>query len=265
MSLFASLAFMLVTAAAAEAKPEFSSFSKCREMKGFAGFPENKWRWTEGPAPCKGESASNTGNFAESAFVLTKEGVAPVTFTAKGGFTVKCPGDAGQGEITGGTKVNKAFILFTNCADSFGGKCTTKGLTSGQVITKFLDGEIGYIPTTTRVGIDLWSEARTAMERANHQFNAIWAEFSCPSTTVKIRGGLIGETTPLNKAVTGVTGHFTLEYMQKEGIQTLTKLEAVEVGTENQLEASLNGAAYEKLGVSLQEELIPVEAEEIKA
>jgi hypothetical protein len=266
-SLLASLAFLLIAVAAAEAaKPEFTSFGVCREMKGFAGFPTKNWRWTKGPAPCEGESGG-TGTFAESAFVLAKEGTVAATLTAKGGFTIKCTGDTGQGEITGAKKDQRAYVRFTNCVDSFGGKCTTNGLISGEVQSFYLEGEIGYIPTTTRVGIDLWPESRTLVERANHEFNATLMEFSCPVAAVKakIRGGVIGEITPLNKAIKGVEGHFTLEYTQKEGVQTLTKLEGVEGGAENQLQISLNGAAYEKLGFSLKEELIPVELEEIKA
>jgi len=252
------------------ALPEFSSFARCREMRGYAGFPEKVWRWTEGPAPCKAQSLGSTGGFAESAFVTGKEGAAEAVFTAAGGFSVKCTGDAGAGElapaIVNEPKEVKLFRwLFTNCVESLGGKCTTSGGTAGVISPGSLWGAIGYIPGTREVGADVSPEARTAVEVNRNEFNAIFVEFSCPATSVKIRGGLNGQVTPLNSGIAGVTGHFTLTYTQTAGSQTITRLEGVEGGVQNQLEISLNGAAYEKLGVSLKEELIPVENEEIRA
>jgi hypothetical protein len=168
------------------------------------------------------------------------------TLETASGKTVTCTADKSEAEVSGPKKLAKVFVTFTGCASS-GVKCNTSGAAAGEIKTKELEGEIGYIEpkANKEVGLDLWPSSRTATEKKNHEFNALFVEFECTGfAKSKVRGSVIGKLTPVNTP----TKTLTLTYTKgaAKGEQKLKKLEGVEGGVEDVLQSSLNGAAFEK-------------------
>lgn len=128
----------------------------------------------------------------------------------------------------------------------------------------------------TRFGENRWSWAegwasisgrKVAPQRKSQTMNS---KPSSPNFNVEpyvwwVRGGVIGEIMPTNRAVEGVRESFTLSYAQARGRQTLNRLTGVEREAVNVLEAQVACAAPQAFGRTLTDEVIPVEREEIRA
>jgi hypothetical protein len=187
--------------------------------------------------------------------------VQPVKFTGTVGeanletspahSVVKCTGGTATGEVTTSTLSKKNITTFTGCTLS-GFKCES-GAIEGQIVTASLEGQLGQIATSGKVGIKLKPEVGTE-----------FAAFSCDggATPVKVKGGtlsgdgVIGEASGASGGVTGAPeggvqeakfGTTTkLTFKSKaigSGLQIIQKFDT---DTENfNLEASLKGAAYE--------------------
>jgi hypothetical protein len=262
---------MATTASAA--LPEFLRAKVCKEIRGISGFSENVWRWTN--AACSAESRTVTGNFAESPFVSDKLGESTnAVFEAIRREKIVCTSETGQGEVSGARQLSKAFLLFGSCEEpSLKVRCNTPGFRAGQIETVFLAGEIGYIPRERTVGVDVWPESRTPAEITAHEFRKVVTEIECTSVVkLVVLGGIIGQVTPTNTTIRRAPEHFTTRYELKEtggvkepGIQALKRLTGVEGETENQLSASRNGGAFERLGLTFSGELLVAEEQEIKA
>jgi hypothetical protein len=201
--------------------------------------------------------ASATASAAKPEFVFTgtEKGftgkqVGSGTLETKGGTKVSCTAGTSTGEIegaSGSNKVTKTVVTFTACTSS-GFECHSPGASSGEIKTKELKGQLGYISSTEKtVGLDL--------EPKEGEF---FVEFTCFGfLSSKVKGQVIGKLTPVNKEVK-TTEHFTLAYEQTGGVQKITELEIEGVkDTGDILSSSLNGGAEEQAGEQSTQELTP--------
>jgi hypothetical protein len=240
----------VVASAASAAAPEFRIGPCHKVAKGTAGaYPSQskcEERLSQNVEPREWEP---DGVAAGEKIKFTSKSGAGKLVTV-GGEEVKCTGDTDTGEITGPKTVGKVTVKFTGC-EAFGFiKCnsvTPKGA-SGEIITKELEGQIGYSNEAKKeVGLDLWPSSRTAKEKEEHKFEALFVEFECTGfANSKVKGSLIGAATPTNTLST--TG--TLTYVQTSGKQAITSLVGVEGGVKDVLMSSLNGGAFEEAGLT---------------
>ena len=168
---------------------------------------------------------------------------------------VTCAKSTNGGEIEGGNgskKVTGVVVTFTGCVSS-GFKCSTTGAAAGEIVTKSLSGELGYINKAAKtVGVDL---APTG--------GGEFVEFNCAGgiVKVKVKGSVIGQITPVNKKVL-TTEHFTLTFTQTSGKQAIEKFEG---GLKDTLETSKNGNPFEGSAEAATAEVTGEETIEISA
>lgn len=180
--------------------------------------------------------------------IESKEKPAKLLLETEGGNTVSCTEESTKGEAAKPKKVVKTVVTFTGCEASIGGikaKCNTSGSASGTIVTKELEGEIGFLQKspTLVVGQDLWPAGRTKAEKEKNEFNAPFVEFECTAFAKNsVKGGVVAELTPISETFsTELT--LTFEKGATKGSQKWTKLES---GPTNVLMSSLNGGAFEK-------------------
>jgi hypothetical protein len=145
-------------------------------------------------------------------------------------FEVKCTKLRGSGTYTtSGNQVLESVAL-TGCGEVKGASCESAKAESGVVNTDELEGQLGFIDAASgEVGLALSSPSGVLMA------------FNCGATTVAIRGSVVG-TVPANKA----ESKLKLSYKAKKGKQEIAGFE----GTTTSLEASVNGAPYEPIGLT---------------
>lgn len=183
--------------------------------------------------------------------------------TFNGSNPLLCKTASLVGEVSGLKRIVKAKMSFGGCKVQF--LCTPNE--TGNFSTAELEGEIGYISAAEKkVGLDLWPTSRTAAEREKHQFLATVAEFQCAASFSRIRGSIVGQLAPVNKAVK-TTEHFELGYRSSGSKQELSKLEGVEGGAKDVLQLSLSSTIlpYEEVGMAMIGEAKLEEEAELKA
>jgi hypothetical protein len=182
------------------------------------------------------EAGNFTESFCESyakpcpvihRWVWETEKIALATTTK---FEVKCTKLRGSGAYTtSGNQLLESAAL-TGCAEVKGASCESAKAESGVVNTDELEGQLGFIDAASgEVGLALSSPSGALMA------------FNCGATAVAIRGSVVG-TVPANKA----ESKLKLSYKAKKGKQEITGFE----GTTTSLEASVNGAPYEPIGLT---------------
>jgi hypothetical protein len=187
---------------------------------------------------------------------------------------VKCAAGSGDGEIEAGKgatsskKVTEVFITFTGCEEPLLKKpCTTTGHSSGEIVTKTLEGPLGYISEPQKeVGLDLWAKSRTATERTNHTFNALLATFRCETLLLEsqVSGSVIGKITPVNTKVF-TNERLMLKYQQTNGVQAVTKLKGVEGEVKDVPVAELSDEPPAEAGLETTNEITPGTTLEVSA
>ncbi|HEX4467240.1 MAG TPA: hypothetical protein VH025_08625 [Solirubrobacteraceae bacterium] len=190
--------------------------------------------------------AAGTGKFADkkcskpgagkTAKYELKEGIGKgKPFKGKGGkATLKTPTAGGEvicgsntdtGRLVNSTHAGGVVVTFAGCT-SIGKKCATSGAKAGTIVTKPLQGELGYVQKSTKkVGVALKAET-----------GSVEAEFSCEGLAIVVTGGVIGEISPVNTFTKTANLAFTVT---GSGFQSVTKLEG---GATTVLEAEINGA-----------------------
>src|SRR5664279_191838 len=163
---------------------------------------------------------------------------------------VKCTAGTSLGEVTGPTTTKNNTTTFTGCTLS--GFACESGATAGVIKTEVLEGTLGQVATSGKVGIRLFNEAEGAGKHPNHHV----AKFSCDggATPVDVTGSVIGELSGAAGGLTGGTGvkegkfgtTMKLTFAQTLSKQTIQKFDTAEAA--EQLESSLKGAEYEKSG-----------------
>jgi hypothetical protein len=225
MAVLALTAVSAIGAASASAVlPEFLVLFECKEVALGAGL------WLERVGGlCKKIDLPAAGNFEPTAGTgKAVEAGEKVAFTSTSGIsileeeggmkaTIECTADSNVGEINGAKTVNEVLVTFTGCkllGTSPPAPCENTTI-SGEIVTKELDGELGYIkkPAPIEVGLVLLPEV-----------GEVVATFECLTTVpvhIEVKNKVIGLITPINTPA----GEFTLAFKQKGGTQEPTKFE----------------------------------------
>ncbi|HEX5851723.1 MAG TPA: hypothetical protein VFY36_01400 [Solirubrobacteraceae bacterium] len=198
--------------------------------------------------------------------IKTKGGAS--TLETASGTTVTCTGNTAVGRGQGTKQVTKTVVKFTGCKSS-GFACQSAGAAANEIVTKEVEGEIGYIfpEANKQVGLDLWPSSRTAMEKTLHEFNAIFVKFTCAGfLNDEVRGSVIARMTPVNKSVKAGSP-FTLNYKKgtNPGEQEIQSLKNVEGGVVDVLESKLAGGGFEKANQQGEAEVTFEEDAELRA
>jgi hypothetical protein len=148
---------------------------------------------------------------------------------------VTCTGEDGGGEYNTNKTTARVALRLTGC-EGLAQKCSSAGGAEGEIVWNTLEGELGIIlaskePVKDKVGL--------ALKAPGGQIT----EFACGSTTIKLRGSVIGQVSTKT-----MTSKPTLKYTQSAGSQKPTHFEG-EVPVS--LEASVAGGAYESAGLAM--------------
>lgn len=175
------------------------------------------------------------------------------TLETVGGRLISCTADTNVGEHTG-AKALIVVVTFTGCTTKFLGitlNCQTAAAKKGEIITKELEGTLGYINKAAKeVGVALKPKG-----------GGNFVNLECEGIGIEVRGSVIGVVTPLNKLVK-TTEHFTLTFSQAKGVQKPTKLEGE---AKDVLETSTSKGAFEESGLGTADEITFVEEAKINA
>jgi hypothetical protein len=101
----------------------------------------------------------------------------------------ECTGGKTVGEIVNATQVGKVVVTLTGCGSEIG-NCNTSGKSSGEVVFNALKGELGVSGKTAVLGLE--------PEKAG----GVVAEIYCGPYLRTVKGGLIGEITPIEQLTT---------------------------------------------------------------
>ncbi len=270
MALLALFAMGVVAAASASAKglPAITT-GTCEKHTGV-----KKYWFTN--STCTTESATKEGEYEwseatnKSVTTKSKSTVEPKLETANGSIVV-CKSDTSTGTAKGTKNIEKVAVTFTGCKAKIGSITETCHSTNpaggtGEIITKELEGEIGYIEpkANKEVGEDLWPSARTASEKTSHTFEKPFAEFECGFFVKNVvKGSVEGKLTISGKSTKG-----ELVYAKgtNPGEQKIQKLENVEGGVKDVLMSELNSSgSFEEANEQTEQEVTFGEAVELKA
>jgi hypothetical protein len=170
------------------------------------------YEWTPGVARPKIVAAAKTAKFENA----TK---------AK----VQCKSASGAGEYSGTKALAGLVLKFSGCG-GFGASCSSSGAAAGEIVTSSLTGALGWLERANKkLAIDLGAAGGIA-------------NFTCGTTAVSWRGGLIGPA--LTDKMAAST---SLKFKASKGKQNP---EAVEGGPREVLEQAINGGSYAAVGAT---------------
>ncbi len=183
-------------------------------------------------------------------WLTTKSTSDTVVLEPQTGTKVTCTNAIGVGEYTGLNTVGGVVLTFTGCAR--GGEACASGAVAGEIASSSLEGvlgieKLGASASKTKIGLDLFpvdEEAPVIM-------------FSCGLATVSVTGSVI---VPL--ATDKMVAAETLKFKATKGKQ---KPLGFVGGSEDFLQASLNGGAPVQLGLTMTSTLTSAEALEVNA
>ena len=227
VAVFAMAAVVSASASAAEpafyecakltAKPYTGKFtdkacSKAASAEEIAAGKKNKYELKEGIGT-KGKAFKG-------------KGPAATLHTPAVGGEVTCKSFADTGFINTPTTENKVVSTFKTC-ESLKKKCLSPGAKAGTIVTKNLQGALGYISKSPlKVGVVLSPETGTVL-----------AEFNCEGLEIETTGSVIGEQkgdiNVFNKKSENV---FTVN---GEGLQSVKSFEG---GSTHELLSKINGS-----------------------
>jgi Subtilase family len=173
-----------------------------------------------------------------------------VTLEPVTGAKVVCTSEASAGEYSGSHTVGGVVLTLTGCERS--GESCASGAVAGEIVSSPLEGvlgieKLGATASKDKIGLELHPLGSTAPVVA----------FSCGLTAVSVTGAVI---VPL--AADKMTATQTLKFKATKGKQK--PLRFVE-GSEDVLEASVNGAAPVQLGLTMTSTVTSEEPVEIDA
>ena len=215
----------LAATAAMAAPPEFGQCVKVAPKTGEYSGPH-----CIKPAPGKGSYNFVPGGGANGKFTTIFE--EPVLKTAA--RTIVCQFGEGEGEYTGAKTLKVTKLAISGCQQA-GAKtvleswCQNVGSFRGEVSTKELTGELGYIEqgAKAKVGLDLKAASGTSLA----MFECGGAEETIPGeevgtgtgTQLELEGSAIGRVKVLNKPVEENTVSYLVN--KKTGAQTPEQFE----------------------------------------
>ncbi|HEV7584624.1 MAG TPA: alkaline phosphatase family protein [Solirubrobacteraceae bacterium] len=154
------------------------------------------------------------------------------TLETVGKVKVKCVAESGSGEYTGPRTVGNLLIRFTGCK-ALAAACSTMGAAEGEIVTKTLQGVLGW-------------ENKAEHSIAQDVFpaeGAVVAEATCGLTSLIVRGSVLG---PVGEG--RMSTSMSVKYTQLAGLQRPEHFEGEPNGV---LEASFAGGPFERAGLSL--------------
>jgi hypothetical protein len=164
-----------------------------------------------------------------------------------GGLGVHCETEHSTGEYSGTKEVKDVVVTFNGC-EAAGAKCSTAGSALGELVTKKLEGVVGFEDKAAgKTAFDLFPEGRTGL----------FIEFSCLNLTVAVRGSVLVPIIADKMVLTT-----TLKYVQTGGRQQVEHFE----GEPNDiLESSFEKKAFEQAGQTISTVLTNEEKLELNA
>ncbi len=168
---------------------------------------------------------------------------------AAGGSLVSCKSGGGAGAWDGRKTVGGVSLSLSGCALK-GQACTSSGHAAGTIAANTLEGTLGVITgapgsRTAKVGLALYPPGKSGP----------FAEFTCGSTSVVLRGGAIS---PLKAGKMETKAQ--IKFIESQGIQQPKSFGG---GEPDVLEGSFNGGAFEAVGLKLKGTVTYQEALEV--
>jgi hypothetical protein len=215
-----------------EYKGKFSNTGCTTEVKESERAKKGKYEWSPGTPP--------------KTTMTTKGGKG--TLETVGKIGVSCTTETSIGEFSGTKEAKNIVVTFKGC-ESGGIACSTAGSASGELVTKTLEGTIGWENKASKaVAFDLFPEGKTGL----------FIEFACSGLTFAVRGSVLVPLSPVDKMLSTMT----LKYKATKGIQQLTHFEG---GSEDILETTHKGLPYEQSGQTITTVLTGSEKLELNA
>ncbi len=165
--------------------------------------------------------------FSRTGVALTGE-AASVSLETAGSLTVKCKTSVLHAEINGAKTLGGYTETYKSCLSGTT-SCLSSGAIEGEVKTRSLTGELGYL-SATKHEVGIRSESSEGK-------SAPAAEFSCGSLKVAVKGAVIGSILPVNSEVT----HLELARKGEKGAQSIKKFEG---GLEEVLQGVVFGESF---------------------
>jgi hypothetical protein len=192
--------------------------------EGKSGEPEGKYEWE---LEVLGKQAFTTKLTTKS---VTLE-------SANTSSKVTCTGESSGGEYVGQQTVGGIVLTLTGCAKGTE-KCASSGESAGTILSKTLEGVLGIekagaTAAKDKVGLELFPDGKTGP----------FAEFSCGSTSIAVRGAVIAPIKPNKMELTQA-----IKVAATKGKQ---KPEKFENGPKAVLEESIAAGSYEQTGLSV--------------
>ena len=208
----------------------FSDKACTKEVSEAERAKKGKYEWTPGAAKKLQTTAGGKG-------VLTTVGELGVT----------CETEHSTGEYSGTKEVKNVVVKFNGC-ESAGAKCETTGAAQGELVTKTLEGIVGFEDKAAdKTAFDLYPVGRTGL----------FIEFACISLTVAVKGSVLVPITSDKMEQSG-----TLKYVATRGHQQVEHFE----GEPNDiLEAKFTDRGMEQAGQTITTTLTNEEKLELNA
>jgi hypothetical protein len=192
----------------------------------------SSFEWQPGPGPSRGFTSQSRA-----------ETVPALETAAK--LKVKCTAETASGEYTGLRTTGSVVVRFTGCK-ALSAPCTSMGAAEGEIVTKTLQGVLGWVNR---------AEHAVAEELSPAESGGPLAEATCGVATLTVRGSVLAPVNEGRMATTTI-----VKYMQVGGRQ---RPEQFEGEPSSALEASLAGGPFEPAGLSLSVTRTSAEAIEI--
>jgi len=230
-------------ASASATAPEFGRCLKAEKVgKAYTGGYTN--------SSCTTVSGTKTGKYEWF------PGAVKVKQTTSGGkglletvnkLSVTCQTETSVGEYSGSKEVKNVVVTFKGC-ETVGDKCSTEGAAEGELVTKTLEGVVGFEnKAQKKTAFDLYPAGKTGL----------FIKFACSGLIVSVQGSVI---VPIKSDKMLLSG--TLKYKAKKGIQQVEKFEG---GPKDVLETTYHGGPFEQSGQTITTTLTNEEKLELNA
>ncbi len=228
LCLVAVLALSAVVVASASATaPEYGRCLKVEGKVANGGFKDSK---------CNKEASAKNGKYEWFPGAVKKK---QTTSGGKGqletvtGLEVACSSETSTGEYSGTKEVKNIVVTFEGC-QSAGFTCNTKGSAAGELVTKTLEGVVGFEnKALKKTALDLFPAGKTGL----------FIEFGCAGLQVSVKGSVL---VPVKSDKMELTG--PLKYKATHGKQ---KPEHFEGEPNDVLESAFGSGPYEQSGQTI--------------
>ncbi len=225
-------ALMLGAIGASTASAEAPEFGRCLKVEKVG----KTYNGAFANSSCTKASETKTGKYewhpgAVKAKQTTKGGKGQLETVGKLG--VECQTETSVGEYSGTKEVKNVIVTFEGC-ESAGIKCNTAGSAVGELVTKNLEGVIGFEnKAAKKTAFDLYPKGKTGL----------FIEFSCTGLVIAVRGSIL---VPIKSDKMALT--FPLKYKASKGVQQVQKFEGM---PKDVLETTHQGLPYEESGQNI--------------